>query len=154
MTAVCSLMNPTSTSKSDVRRESELFRAAQLEAERHKWYLSEKAGCDLGQAAIKAWKCKHWWPWCRARLVEHLSGAKYWSELDPKDYDLLNRDFHPNRKLVEAIFDRIKMGGHWGENLGIFIWAQNAGHNMKEVDQILAKLDINSKRLEFYLDDI
>lgn len=79
MSAMCCAITNTQASSSDIRRESELFRAAQLELDRHKWFLSEKAGCDLGQAAIKNWKCKHWWSWCRARLVEHLSGTKYWS---------------------------------------------------------------------------
>jgi hypothetical protein len=152
MSAMCCAIMNTQASASDIRRESELFRAAQLELDRHKWFLSEKAGCDMGQAAIKNWKCKHWWSWCRARLVEHLSGTKYWSELDQHDYDLINREFHPNRKLVEAIFDRVKLGGHYGENLGIILWAQAAGHNMKEVDEILKLIDINSKRLEFFLE--
>ncbi len=150
--ASCTVSHATTAQTSDIRRESELFRAAQLELDRHKWFLSEKAGCDMGQAAIMNWKCKHWWSWCRARLVEHLSGTKYWSELDQHDYDLINRDFHPNRKLVEDIFERVKMGGCQGENLGIILWAQKEGHKMKEVDEILKLIDINSRRIEFFLD--
>ncbi len=152
MSSLCCPITTDCAPKSDIRRESELFRAAQLELDRHKWFLSEKAGRDMGQAAIMNWKCKHWWSWCRARLVEHLSGAKYWSELDQEDYDLINREFHPNRKLAEDIFDRVKLGGHCGENLGIILWAQNTGQNMKEVYEILKLIDINSKRLDFFLD--
>jgi hypothetical protein len=136
----------------DNRSESELFRAAQLEVDRHKWYASEKAGRDLGQAAVQNWKCNHWWRWCRDRLVEHLSGMKYWSELDQKDYGLINRDFHENKDLAHSIVERIKMGGKDGENLGIILWAQKSGQNMKDTLAILNLLDINSRRIACYFE--
>src|ERR1017187_8279053 len=79
--------------------ESELFRAARYECDRYKWFQSERAGRDVGAAAYKSWKSNHWWRWCRERLLEHLSGTKYWSELDLKDYGILNRNFHPNHDL-------------------------------------------------------
>lgn len=152
MTATCRIVNAEPEPVVDNRSESELFRAAQLEVDRHKWYASEKAGRDLGQAAVMSWKCNHWWRWCRDRLVEHLSGMKYWSELDQKDYGLINRDFHGNKELAHAIVERIKMGGQEGENLGIILWAQKSGQNMKETLEILSLLDINSRRIACYFD--
>src|SRR5438045_3624451 len=143
MTATCRTVNADSPSMPERRSESELFRAAQLEVDRHKWYASEKAGRDLGQAAVMSWKCNHWWRWCRDRLVEHLSGMKYWSELDQKDYGLIKRDFHVNKDLAQAIVERIKMGGQEGENLGIILWAQKSGQNMKDPLDNLNHLGIN-----------
>ena len=146
MLAVCVELITGST-MSDNRRESELFRAAQHDLDRFKWFESERAGHDLGLTAVKDWKCNHWWRWCRERLVEHLSGSKYWSELDQKDYGLINRDFHPNRELTKTIVNKIIAGG---ENLDIVLWAQDKGENMSEVIEILNLLDINSRRVAFW----
>jgi hypothetical protein len=44
------------------------------EALRYKWIESEKAGRDLGEAAIRRWVQDHWWGYLRARWVEHLQG--------------------------------------------------------------------------------
>lgn len=138
-------------SMSDNRRESELFRAAQGDLDRYKWYESERAGCDLGHAAVKTWKANHWWRWCRERLVEHLSGTKYWSELDQKDYGLINRDFHPNRELAKTIVAKIIEGG---ENLDIIFWARDNNQDIREVIEILHLLDINSRRITFWQENV
>jgi hypothetical protein len=153
MTAVCYHLNTgimsMSTPDSDNRRESELFRAAQHEIDTHKWFESEKAGRDMGRDAVMNWKCTHWWRWCRARLTEHLSGTKYWSELDQKDYGLINRDFHPNKDLAKIIVEKIRNNG---ENLEVIFWAQETGQNMKDVLEILNLLDINSRRISFFIE--
>lgn len=135
----------------DKSRESELFRAAQQELDRFKWCASERAGRDLGPAAVRNWKCNHWWRWCRERLVEHLSGTKYWSELDQKDYGLINRDFHQDRELAKIIVAKIIAGG---ENLDIILWAQDTKQNMNSVMEILLKLDINSRRIAFWQENV
>src|SRR5205823_6477332 len=52
-TAYSTDTNPvTGTTMSDNRRESSLFREAQQELDRFKWCASERAGRDLGTAAI------------------------------------------------------------------------------------------------------
>src|SRR3982074_2347386 len=102
-------MPPVARGTSEAPSESELFRAARYECDRHKWFESERAGHDVGRSAYKNWKCTHWWRWCRERLIEHLSGQKYWSELDQKDYGLLNRDFHNNPGLALTIVNKIKL---------------------------------------------
>ena len=111
--------------------------------------VREGSDTTPGSTAYKNWKCTHWWRWCRDRLIEHLSGTKYWSELDLKDYGLLNRDFHPNHELAMIIVNKIKSGG---ENLDIIFWAQDTGQNMKDVIEILHLLDINSRRISFFID--
>jgi len=131
------------------RSDSQLFRLALLEAEKHKWIESQKAGRDLGEAALRDWSRRYWWRWCRDRWIEHLSGERFWSELDQQDFGLLKRNFHPNALMIQAIIDRIKAGG---ENLDIIQWAQTqtTEANLKDVMEILKLLDINSRRLTFW----
>lgn len=117
------------------------------EAEKHKWIESEKAGRDLGEAALWDWSRRYWWRWCRDRWIEHLSGEKYWSELDHNDFGLLQRSFHNNESLIREIVANIKQGG---ENLNIIKWALDSNQDMRQVVEILELLDINSRRLTFW----
>ena len=87
---------------------------------RFKWIESEKAGCDLGEAAIRRWVQCHWWGYLRARWLEHLQGKRFWVELDRGDFGLLERRFHDNTLLLDRILDRLKAGQ---ENLDIICWA-------------------------------
>jgi hypothetical protein len=119
------------------------------EAERDKWIESEKAGRDLGEAAIRRWVQLHWWGYLRARWLEHLQGKRFWVELDRGDFGLLLRRFHDNTLLLDRILDRLKAGQ---ENLDIILWALNWGICMKDVREILEALDINSRRLAHRFD--
>src|SRR6266536_2739441 len=110
------------------------------EADRFKWIESEKAGRDLGEAAIRRWVQNHWWGYLRARWLEHLQGKRFWVELDRGDFGLLLRRFHDNT----LILDRLKAGQ---ENLDIINWALDFHLPMLAVREILEALDINSRRL-------
>lgn len=123
-----------------------LIRIAWIEAERHKWIESEKAGCDLGLPAIAAWSRHHWPAWLRARWIEHLSGEATWPEWRKADFGLLQTDFHPNRTLVAEIVDQIRAGA---ENLDILLWAQAEARDETDTIEILARLNINGARLSF-----
>ncbi|MBE7465278.1 MAG: hypothetical protein HS116_17505 [Planctomycetes bacterium] len=130
-----------------LQRDTELFRHALAEAERHKWIESEKAGRDLGEAAIRDWSRRHWWRWCRDRWIEHLSGERYWSELDRADFGILKRDFHRNLELIACIVELIK---HGGENLDIIQWILDHNAPLDDGLEILTLLDINSRRFNFW----
>ena len=145
----CSCMAEKSevSGPADQRHESQLFRLAIQEAEKHKWIESQKAGRDLGEAALRDWSRRFWWRWCRDRWIEHLSGERFWSELDQQDFGLLKRAFHPDTELIQAIVVRIKAGG---ENLDIIQWAQARGYHLNAVIEVLKLLDINSRRLTFW----
>ena len=124
--------------------KSSVYVDGEQEALRFKWIESEKAGCDLGEAAIRRWVQCHWWGYLRARWLEHLQGKKFWVELDRGDFGLLQRKFHDNTLLLDRILDRIKAGQ---ENLDIICWAHSWGISPEPVLQILEALDINSRRL-------
>jgi hypothetical protein len=111
---------------------------------RYKWIETERAGRDLGEAAIKRWIQCHWWGYLRARWLEHLQGKRFWVELDRGDFGILQRHFHDNTLLLDRILDRLKEGK---ENLDIIVWALNWGVSCDPVLQILEALDINSRRL-------
>jgi hypothetical protein len=119
------------------------------EALRYKWIESEKAGCDLGESAIRRWVQCHWWGYLRARWLEHLQGRRFWVELDRGDFGLLQRKFQDCDLLLDRILDRLKSGQ---ENLDIICWAQNWGISIEQVILILEALDINSRRLAHRFD--
>jgi hypothetical protein len=119
------------------------------EALRYKWIESEKAGHDLGEAALRRWVQQHWWGYLRARWMEHLQGARFWVELDRGDYGLIQRRFQEQHLLLDRILDRLKTGQ---ENLDIILWALDWGIPLKDVREILQVLDINSRRLAHRFD--
>jgi hypothetical protein len=124
--------------------KSSVYVDGEQEALRHKWIESEKAGRDLGEAAIRRWVQQHWSGYLRARWVEHLHGKRFWVELDRDDFGLLQRKFQDNSLLLDRILDRLKTGQ---ENLHVILWAQEWGIAVTGVLQILEALDINSRRL-------
>ena len=121
------------------------------EALRYKWIESEKAGCDLGEAAIRLWVQKHWWGYLRARWLEHLQGKQFWVELDRGDFGLLQKRFVDNTLLLDRILDRLKSGQ---ENLDILCWALDWGLPTGPIVDILIALDINSRRLAHRFDPV
>ena len=129
--------------------KSSVYVEGEQEALRYKWIESEKAGCDLGEAAIRRWVQCHWWGYLRARWLEHLQGKRFWVELDRGDFGLLQRKFIDNTLLLDRILDRLKAGQ---ENLQIILWAIDWHLPMADVLEILTALDINSRRLAHRFD--
>lgn len=114
------------------------------EADVFKWIQSERAGYDLGEAAIRQWVKEHWSGYLRARWVEHLQGKCFWVELDRGDFGLLDREFCDKPQLLSAILDKLKTGK---ENLDLIVWACSGHADSDPVIEILTALDINSRRL-------
>ena len=121
-----------------------VYADCEREADTFKWIESEKAGCDLGEDAIRRWVREHWWGYLRAKWVEHLQGRRFWVELDRGDFGLLQREFHDDDLLLDRILDRLKSGQ---ENLQVLCWASQWRIPMEPVVRILTALDINSRRL-------
>ena len=131
--------------------KSSVYVEGEQEALRYKWIESEKAGHDLGEAAIRRWVQNHWWGYLRARWLEHLQGKRFWVELDRGDFGLLQRRFDDCTLLLDRILDRLKAGQ---ENLDILQWAFDWGISTKAVREILEALDINSRRLAHRFDPL
>jgi len=130
---------------------SSVYAESEKEAQQYKWIESEKAGCDLGEAAIRRWVQNHWWGYLRARWLEHLHGKRFWVELDRGDFGLLQRRFNDNSLLLDRILDRLKTGQ---ENLDVILWALDWSIPMGPVLEILEALDINSRRLAHRFDPV
>jgi hypothetical protein len=110
-----------------------------------KWIESQKAGFDIGEErAIHTWVREHWSGYLRSKLLEHLLGYKYWSELDKGDFGILKNSFQDQSILLDRIIDRLKVNQ---ENLDIILWAQDFGICPENVIRILEALDINSRRI-------
>ena len=129
--------------------KSSVYAESEKEALRYKWIESEKAGHDLGEAAIRRWVQQHWWGYLRARWLEHLHGKRFWVELDRGDFGILQRAFQDHSLLLDRIVDRLKAGQ---ENLDIILWALDWAIPMHSVIHILEVLDINSRRLAHRFD--
>jgi hypothetical protein len=114
------------------------------EAKRFKWIESEKAGRDLGEAAIRVWIRRHWNGFLRQRWLEHLQGKMFWIELDQGDFGLLQTTFGRS-PLVDPILEHLKRGR---ENLDVIVWALANRLPLGEVIEILETLDVNSRRIE------
>ena len=127
-----------------------IYEDCQREAERYKWIESEKAGQDLGEAAIKQWVKQHWSGYLRARWLEHLQGKTFWIELDRGVFGLLQRSFQDEALLLDRVLDRLKAGQ---ENLNVILWAIDWGVAMDAVHEVLTALDINSRRLSHRFDN-
>jgi hypothetical protein len=143
---MCQCSPPASNAVRPSARLSVHDRGA-VEAERHKWIESEKAGRDLGEWAIRCWVREHWNGFLRDRWLEHLQGRTFWIELDHNDFGLLQRAFQDSL-LIDEILQRLKSGR---ENLDILNWAIDNDQPMDEVLEILEALDINSRRIECLL---
>src|SRR5262249_27019877 len=107
---------------------------SEQEAACYKWIESEKAGRDLGAAAIRRWVKDLWTGYLRARWGEHLQGRRFWVDLDRGDFGLLQRRFHDNTLLPDRILDRLKTGR---ENLDVILWAQDWNLPITAVLEIL-----------------
>ncbi|MDR1535532.1 MAG: response regulator [Planctomycetota bacterium] len=126
-----------------------IFEEAGIEAFRHKWIESEKAGYDMGDAAIEDWHRRFWHKFVRERWIQHIRGEVYWFELDNDDCALLNREFKECRELAARIVEKLENGG---ENLDIIQWAVDEGREVDRVLAILNRLDLNAHRLASQLD--
>lgn len=136
--------DPSYLPREDVPVKRSVYSDYVAEADRFKWIASEKAGYDLGEAAIRQWVRDHWSGYLRARWVEHLQGTTFWVELDRGDFGLLHRVFPDRRPLLDQILDRLKCGK---ENLDVLAWADAQQIPTAPVVEILTALDINSRRL-------
>ena len=144
-------MQPESNQSCPPVKKASVYAEGDKEAQKFKWIESEKAGCDLGEQAIRRWVKEHWWGYLRARWLEHLEGKQFWEELDRGDFGLLQRRFHENTLLLDRILDRLKAGQ---ENLEIILWGLDWGLNLADIREILSALDINSRRLAHRFDPL
>jgi len=127
-----------------------IYDDADGEIKRFKWIESERAGCDLGEWAVRRWIKEHWCRYLRSKWLEHLQGKRFWTELDRGDFGLLQREFKDDQLLLDRILDRLKEGQ---ENLDVILWARQFHICVDRVLRILEALDINSRRLQHHLDD-
>src|SRR3546814_15781272 len=57
-------------------QKSSVFVECEKEIARYKWLESEKAGCDLGESAIRRWVKENWWGYLRALWLEDRKSTR------------------------------------------------------------------------------
>ena len=116
---------------------------AQAEARRHRWLESEKVGHDLGDAALRDWRRRHWCSFRRQRWLEHIEGRVFWDGFEEGQFGILaSSDLSCAQELLEQVVERLRAGD---ENLDIIAWAFEAGHDVADVVDILDRLDVNAQ---------
>jgi hypothetical protein len=73
---------------------------ARQHADAHRWFESERRGCDVGPAAYGQWRKRYWRLFCRWRYLEHLLGICCYQEFEPELFGSL-------RQQEEWSFDEV-----------------------------------------------
>lgn len=133
----------TPTLPPDVHKRS-LFADGRVEADKFKWYRSEEAGRDLGEAAINHWVRDHWNGYLRTKWLEHLQGKTFWIELTRCEFGVLRNQCESDEDLLNRIIDKLKVGK---ENLDVIQWAVAEHLPLPPVHRILTAVDVNSCHL-------
>ncbi|MFW6163244.1 MAG: hypothetical protein ACODAJ_10795 [Planctomycetota bacterium] len=120
-----------------------LFQAGLEAAREHKYLASEKAGRDLGLAAIDDWQRRHWTIWLRHRWLEHLLGESCWEEFDPGRFGRLRALFATRTALLDEVVERVR---HGAENIDILRWAVVERRDLGPVKRMLCELRLNEIR--------
>ena len=144
MSVLCEAVAPSRVNTVD-RPQASLYEEADLEAQRHKWILSERHGRDLGDSAIRDWYHRHWLHYCRRKRIEHVRGMKCWLEFGDDTFGCVYSLIVTGDLLADRILDRID-AGH--ENLGIINWAIDWGLPVDRVIELLTQIDVNRARLD------
>jgi hypothetical protein len=103
---------------------------AKQHADKHKWYLSEAANCDMGAAAIEDW-------------LEHIHGRYLYEEFNEKAFNVVQVFTFRTPTLREQIVDLLCKNK---ENLDVINWAMDHGKDIEEVIEFLKLVDVNSCR--------
>ncbi|MDY3555790.1 hypothetical protein R5W24_004936 [Gemmata sp. JC717] len=119
---------------------------AREEAERFRWIESEKAGYDLGEAAIQQWVARHWTAFVRGRALAHLTGRRFWLSMPREDFGALSRQFPHDRELIDEVTARLVDGA---DNLTLIQWAADTSRPLDRVCDILQRIDLNALRQRF-----
>ena len=120
-----------------------LFQTAVRAAEEHRYFESERAGHDVGYAAIDEWQQRHWTIWLRHRWVEHVLGETCWEEFERERFGRLRSLFAATPGLLDEVIAQVRQGA---ENIDVVCWAAAERRDMDVVVRILAELRLNEIR--------
>jgi hypothetical protein len=124
-------------------RQQSLFQRALREAHRHKYLESQKAGRDLGHAAIEDWHRRHWTIWLRHRWLEHLLGTACWEEFERVRFGRLRALFSAHEHLLDEVVGMVRRGA---ENADVLWWAAKENRDIPAVVRMLIELRLNEIR--------
>ncbi len=124
---------------------------ARDEADKHKWIESERIGRDLGHQAIEEWYRRFWNKYCRARRLEHLTGAQQFIEFADHEFGRLQEMYEMVMSGNELLQELIVQFENGWENLQFMTWVHKEQKSRDEIEEILLLLEIiniNLTRLE------
>jgi hypothetical protein len=134
----------------NVERRS-LYEESLKEALAEKYIQSQRAGHDVGEAAIRYWVHVHWPGFLRARWIEHMLGVRFWVELKREEFGILRKTPVDLRPLLDLIIEQLICGA---ENLDIIRWARAKSlDEQKATRELLRIININAHRLRCHFSD-
>jgi hypothetical protein len=128
-----------------------LYEDSWKEALCEKLYQSQRAGRDVGEAAIRYWVHVHWPGFLRARWIEHMLGIRFWVELKREEFGILRQTPVDLRPLLDSLIEQLVRGA---ENLDIFCWSRcKSLEERKAIRELLHLININAHRLRCHFSD-
>src|SRR6058998_287686 len=95
-------------SRRTVMIQLSVYDQARKAVQEHKWLESEKAGRDLGHAAVWEWTKSYWLRFYRWRFLQHLRGDIFWQEFATESFGLVNGRLWAPPKLLDEILDHVR----------------------------------------------
>jgi hypothetical protein len=121
------------------------------EACAEKYIQSQRAGRDVGEAAIRYWVHVHWPGFLRARWIEHMLGNQFWVELKREEFGILRKTPVDLRPLLDCMIEQLIRGA---ENLDILCWGRSKSEEeQKAIRELLRVININAHRLRCHFSD-
>ncbi len=117
-----------------------------LEADIHKWLLSERHGYDVGPHGRWDWYRQFWRTFCRYRQLEHLHGVRRYEEFPLESFGRLSDPGLISKPAMQFVLERFAVDG-W-ENLHFIFFGPENGFTIPELHEPLRLVDVNAARIE------
>jgi hypothetical protein len=121
-----------------------IYATARIKADEHKWYESERARVDRGNAAIQDWIEKYWYLFARSCWFEHIRGTRLYLEFHISQFAVLQELARRFPEICKSITEMLEAGK---ENLDIINWAIDSQVPMDPVIEFLESVDVNCCRM-------
>ncbi|MCK6440728.1 MAG: hypothetical protein L6Q71_11090 [Planctomycetes bacterium] len=85
--------------------KASLYREAFEEARRFQDDMARRLGNDFAATASMEWNRDHWWTWASDRAIQHITGERFWLELDAKSFASVTRENPQRMRMLQRLRD-------------------------------------------------
>lgn len=80
-----------------------LYRSAHVEARQHMKRLVDDLGASAADGALSEWNRDHWWRWAAERVLQHVRGDAFWSELGHRTFATVTQENQDGLEVLKQI---------------------------------------------------